>query len=74
MAEELHPYNEAGRRIKAALVSYIAGRTGVDRTLKEVPKDAGAGWGDLAEQLVKGMILSSEKEFVPAPKGPIRIK
>ena len=31
-----HPFNEAGRRLKAALISYQLGLTGVDRTLKEM--------------------------------------
>jgi hypothetical protein len=74
MTEELHPYNEAGRRIKAALVSYIAGRAGVDRTLKEVPRDAGTGWAELAEQLIRDMIENNASAYNPAPKGPIRIK
>jgi hypothetical protein len=74
MEDELHPYNEAGRRLKAALVSYITGRAGVDRTLKETPKDAGAGWGELAEHLVNEMVLGNAHGYNPAPKGPVRIK
>jgi hypothetical protein len=40
-----HQYTEAGRRVKAALISYLMGRAGVDRTLKEVPENPGEGWG-----------------------------
>jgi hypothetical protein len=74
MAEEKHPYNEAGRRIKAALVSFQLGRAGVDRTLKETPEDAGEGWAELAEQLLYEMVMRIGYSYNPAPKGPIRIK
>ena len=52
MADNKHPYNEAGRRLKAALVSYQAGRKGVDSTLKQTPEDPGDGWAELAERLL----------------------
>ena len=71
--KELHPYNEAGRRIKAALLSYQLGRTGVDRTLKEVPENAGEGWSELAKELLIAMNERNGKGFIP-PSGPIRIK
>ncbi len=74
MAEDKHPYNEAGRRIKAALVSFQLGRAGVDRTLKETPEDAGEGWAELAEQLLYEMVMRVGNSYNPAPKGPIRIK
>ena len=32
MAQSKHPYNEAGRRLKAAMLSYQLGLKGVDRT------------------------------------------
>jgi hypothetical protein len=74
MAQELHPYNEAGRRLKAALISYILGRPGVDRTLIEVPEDVGDGWGDLAKQLIDEMAIVRQQPNPPVPKKLIRIK
>jgi hypothetical protein len=44
---------EAGRRIKAAVISYLMGDKGVDRTLKELPEDPGEYWSDVAETLVR---------------------
>ena len=48
---KLHPYNEAGRRLKAALVSYTMGRAGVDSTLKQTPwkprETTGPSWPNL---------------------------
>jgi hypothetical protein len=55
LADE-HPFNEAGRRIKAALVSYQLGRAGVDSTLKQTPADAGKDWAELAQLLLQEMI------------------
>ena len=49
-----HAYNEAGRRIKAALVSYRLGRAGVDYTLKQMPDIADPFWCELAQQLLSG--------------------
>jgi hypothetical protein len=51
-----HPYNEAGRRLKAALISYQLGRAGVDYTLKQVPEDVGDDWAELAGSLLQGML------------------
>jgi hypothetical protein len=56
-----HPCWKAGRRLKAALISYQLGRAGVDRTLKEVPEDSGEGWADLAERLLMQMMLDLSK-------------
>jgi hypothetical protein len=53
MAEGKHQYNEAGRRLKAALISSLMRYAGVDRTLKGLPEDAGEGWGELAECLIQ---------------------
>jgi hypothetical protein len=40
MAEiSTRPYNEAGRRIKAELVSYQLGKAGVDNTLEQTRED-----------------------------------
>ena len=50
-----HAYNEAGRRIKAALVSYSLGRAGVDYTLKQMPDIVDLFWCELAQHLLTGM-------------------
>ena len=55
MDRNKRPYNEAGRRLKAALISYQLGMKGVDRTLKEMPEDCGEGWAEVAEDLLRGM-------------------
>jgi hypothetical protein len=55
MAQSSHPYNEAGRRLKAALISYQLGRKGVDSTLKQMPESAGEGWAEIAEKLLREM-------------------
>ena len=65
-----HPYREAGRRPKAALVSYQLGRAGVDRTLKETPEDPGEGWAELAERLLTGMMLNINMPFAPSGFDP----
>jgi hypothetical protein len=65
-----HPYREAGRRLKAALVSYHLGRAGVDRTLKETPEDPGEGWAELAERLLTGMMLNLNTPFDPSSFDP----
>jgi hypothetical protein len=71
---ESHPFNEAGRRVKAALISYQLGRAGVDRTLKEVPDDPGEGWAELAESLIRGMNGAVVEKLFPPPKdeGPVQ--
>lgn len=46
---------EPGRRVKAAVISYVLGRTGVDYTLKEVPEDPGEFWVELGKKLFKGI-------------------
>lgn len=61
-----HPYREAGRRLKAAIISYRLGRAGVDRTLKELPDDPGDGWAELAEQLDRALAAQVGKLFDPA--------
>jgi hypothetical protein len=65
-----HPYREAGRRLKAALVSYHLGRAGVDRTLKETPEDPGEGWAELAERLLMEMMLNINTPFDPSSFDP----
>ncbi len=65
-----HPYREAGRRLKAALVSYQLGRAGVDRTLKETPEDPGEGWAELAQHLLTQMLLNINGPFDPSSFDP----
>jgi hypothetical protein len=49
-------FEEAGRRIKAAVISYLKRDKGVDRTLKEMgDEDPGEYWSDQAEKLVRTM-------------------
>ena len=50
-----HRYNEAGRRLQAAMLSYQMGYKGVDSTLKTTPAVVDESWADLAEQLLKEM-------------------
>lgn len=70
MTQSNHPYNEAGRRIKAALISYQLGMKGVDRTLKEMPEYAGDGWAELAEKLLRDMTGRVIEELIgPTPSG-----
>ncbi len=54
--EGKYSYNEAGRRIKAALISYIAGYAGIGSTLKKVPAIVEERWAELAKHLVVEMI------------------
>lgn len=72
--KDLHPYNEAGRRLKAALASYVAGHKGVDRMLKREPEDAGSDWGQLAEDLIAVLLRQSAASSSPQHPGPVRIK
>jgi hypothetical protein len=75
MAEKkLHPHNEAGRRLKAALVSYRVGRAGVDQTLKESPEDAGEDWAELAEELLREMDDQIASRVVPISGGSNKIQ
>jgi hypothetical protein len=67
MAQNYHPYNEAGRRVKAALMSYQLGLKGVDRTLKEMPEFAGEGWAEIAEKLLCGMADQVAKSVFGPP-------
>ena len=69
-----HPYREAGRRLKAALVSNQLGRAGVDRTLKETPEDPGEGWAELAQRLLTEMMLNIDKPVNPPEGEPTTIQ
>ena len=70
-----HPYREAGRRLKAAIISYRLGRAGVDRTLKEIPDDPGEGWAELAERVDRSMTEQMGKLlFNPSDFGPAAVQ
>jgi len=71
---ELHPYNEAGRRLKAAVISYLMGYKGVDRTLQELPEDVDEWWAELAEQLAVAVQRQGLGSDTTSPPGPVRIK
>jgi hypothetical protein len=75
MAEKkVHPFNEAGRRLKAALISYQLGRAGVDRTLKESPEDPGEDWAELAEELLRDMAEQIANRLGPISGGSNKIQ
>ena len=62
-------YEEAGRRIKAAVISYLMRYKGVDRTLKEMgDEDPGEFWSGLAEKLVKSMNAGVAEELFGSKK------
>lgn len=69
-----HPYKEAGRRLKAALISYRLGRAGVDRTLKQIPDDPGEGWAELAQELDRRMAEQVMAPFSVRGFGPPTIQ
>jgi hypothetical protein len=48
-----HPYNEAGRKLKAAVVSSLMRYKGVDSTLKKMPEEIESYWAGLAEALMR---------------------
>jgi hypothetical protein len=48
-----------GKRVLAALVSYVAGRTGVDSTLKQLRgREIQPEWEQIAEHLLHGLMES----------------
>lgn len=61
----MHPYNEAGRRLKAAIISYRLGKAGVDSTLKEISNDPGPGWSELAEDFDREIADEIEEMLRP---------
>jgi hypothetical protein len=74
MAQEKHSYNEAGRKLKAAITSSLLRRKGVDRTLKEMPEIVGHDWVELAERLMRDMNAQVVEQLVPTRKGPVGIQ
>ena len=69
-----HPYREAGRRLKAAFVSYRLGRASVDRTLKRVPYNPGEGWEKLAEDLDRQLAEETAELLDPFARCPKTIQ
>ena len=69
-----HPYREAGRRLRAAFVSYRLGRPGVDNTLKRVPYHPGEGWEKLAEDLDRELVEEYDKLVNPFSSCPKTIQ
>jgi hypothetical protein len=61
----IHPFNEAGRRLYAALISYQMGHSGVDSTLKNMPATVDAFWSDLAERLSRDIAAQIATNIVP---------
>jgi hypothetical protein len=68
---QLHPANELGRRIQAALISYQLGRSGVDSTLKTMPEVATQGWPEIGERLLRVM---TDTAFPVIPEPPVSKK
>jgi len=64
-----HPYNEAGRKLKAAVVSSLLRLKGVDSTLKEMPEVVDERWAELAEQLMREVNGQVVEKIVQRP-GP----
>jgi hypothetical protein len=56
-------FEEAGRKIKAAVISSLMRYKGVDRVLKELPEDPGEYWSDLAEHLLRSTNVEVVKEL-----------
>jgi hypothetical protein len=64
-----HPYREAGRRPKAALISYQLGRAGVDRTLREVPENGSGANIWMGRSKVDGVVKTSRRVLHPRLQG-----
>jgi hypothetical protein len=56
MMSKVHRYNEAGRRLQAAVISFHMGYKGVDATLKTTPEVVDESWAELAAQLIRGIL------------------
>jgi hypothetical protein len=61
----IHPFNEAGRRLYAALISYQMGHSGVDSTLKNMPDTVDISWSELAERLSRDIAAQIATNVVP---------
>lgn len=69
-----HPFNEAGRRIKAAVLSSLTRDKGVDNILEQLPEEVERGWADLGERLVRHLNGQTADKLNSLPRKPFRIK
>jgi len=69
-----HPFNEAGRRIKAAVLSSLTRDKGVDNILEQLPEEVERGWADLGERLVRQLNGQTADKLNSLPRKPFRIK
>jgi hypothetical protein len=68
-------FREAGRRLKAAIISYQMGYKGVDSTLKQVPEDPGDSWTEMAEHILRSLAAATTDSVFGSPhKGPDSIQ
>jgi hypothetical protein len=51
VSDDASAYNELGRRLLAAVVSYQLGYAGVDSTLKKTPREVEPWWSNLGQYL-----------------------
>jgi hypothetical protein len=67
---EIHPFNESGRRLLAALMSCQLRLASLDYTLKNyVPEVVNPYWADLAAQLLREMAESIGRQIGPQSSG-----
>jgi hypothetical protein len=67
-------FEDAGRKIKAAVISHLMGYKGVDRTLKEMgDEDPGKFWSDLEEKLALGVNAGVAEELLGPQKDSDKI-
>jgi len=65
----VHPYNELGRRLLAAVISYRMGYAGVDRVLKNtVPPKVETSWADLGATLDREIAEAIGRSVAPSIK------
>jgi hypothetical protein len=64
---------EGGRRVKAAVISYLMGYKGVDYVLKDMPEDPGEYWSDLGEKLARGMNTEVVEQLSRSKKRSLEI-
>jgi hypothetical protein len=63
--KEVHPFNEAGRMVKAAVITALMRTSSIDRTLRELPEEAGAEWAEVAERLMRKMQDKVAMNLIP---------
>jgi hypothetical protein len=64
-------YNEAGRRLQAAVISYQMGYKGVDRILKTTPAVVDESWADLARSLIRHMLEQHSDRLLSQTKAGV---